>query len=142
MASKKVTSVYDCRIFNLPKVQNRAGNLTAIENNNTIPFSVRRVYYLYDIPGGEDRGGHAHKNLQQFIIALSGAFDVNIDDGKNKKIIHLDRPHFGLHIVPGIWRRILNFSSGSVCLVLASLPYDEYDYLRDYKDFLQFKRID
>jgi len=132
-------SIYKCGIVELPKVHNRAGNITAIENEITAPFDVKRVYYLYDVPGGEDRGGHAHKELQQFIIAVSGAFDVKIDDGINKKIIHLDRPYIGLHIVPGIWRELMNFSSGAICLVLASEGYIEDDYIRDYSKFLSFK---
>ena len=110
-----------------------------MENNVNIPFEVKRVYYLYDVPGGEDRGGHAHVELQQFIIAVSGAFDVLINDGINKKIVHLDRPYFGLHIVPGIWRELLNFSSGAICLVLASNKYSSADYLRDYNGFLTWK---
>ena len=123
----------------LPKVHNRAGNITALENNISIPFEIKRVYYLYDIPGGEDRGGHAHKELQQFIVALSGAFDVLLDDGTNKKVVHLDRPFIGLHIVPGIWRELLNFSSGAICLVLASEKYNEKDYFRNYQEFVDFK---
>lgn len=133
-------SIYNCSILHLPKIHNRAGNITALDNNLTIPFEVKRVYYLYDIPGGEARGGHAHKELQQFIVAVSGAFDVLLDDGINKKVIHLDRPYVGLHVVPGIWSELLNFSSGSVCLVLASHKYDEIDYLRNYNDFELFRR--
>ena len=132
-------SIYKCGIVELPKVHNRAGNITAIENEITAPFDVKRVYYLYDVPGGEDRGGHAHKELQQFIIAVSGAFDVLLDDGINKKVIHLDRPYIGLHIIPGIWRELFNFSSGAICLVLASEGYIEDDYIRDYSKFLSFK---
>jgi len=129
------SSVYDCSIMHLPKVHNRAGNITALENGTSIPFDVRRVYYLYDVPGGEERGGHAHYELQQFVVAVSGAFDVLLDDGTNKKVVHLDRPFIGLHITTGIWRELLNFSSGSVCLVLASHRYDEKDYIRDYDNF-------
>jgi hypothetical protein len=128
-------TVYNCNIVELPKVHNRAGNITAIENQINVPFDIKRVYYLYDVPGGEDRGGHAHKILQQFIIAVSGAFDVMIDDGINKKIVHLDRPYMGIHIVPGIWRELLNFSSGAICLVLASEEYSEGDYIREYSEF-------
>lgn len=131
----KKSSVYNCCIVELPKIHNRAGNITVLENNINVPFEVKRVYYLYDVPGGEDRGGHAHKILQQFIIAVSGAFDVLIDDGINKKIVHLDRPYIGLHIVPGIWRELLNFSSGSICMVLASEKYTEEDYIRNHDTF-------
>ena len=124
--------------MHLARVHNRAGNITALENGVSIPFDVKRVYYLYDVPGGEERGGHAHYELQQFVVAVSGAFDVLLDDGINKKVVHLDRPFVGLHITTGIWRELLNFSSGSVCLVLASHRYDESDYIRDY-DF--FKKL-
>lgn len=139
MAKEIINTIYNCGIVQLPKIHNRAGNITALENRISIPFEIKRVYYLYDIPGGEDRGGHAHKNLEQFIIAASGAFDVVLDDGINKKIAHLDRPYIGLHVVPGIWRELLNFSSGSVCMVLASQKYDEKDYLRNYNEFKKFK---
>jgi hypothetical protein len=141
MVGEIKNSVYNCSIIQLPKIHNRAGNITALENNISVPFNVRRVYYLYDVPGGEDRGGHAHKELEQFIVAASGAFDVLIDDGINKKIIHLDRPYIGLHIVPGIWRELLNFSSGSISLVIASHKYDEADYMRDYYNYLEWKSL-
>lgn len=133
-------SVYNCNVIELPKVINRAGNITAINNEQEIPFSISRVYYLYDVPGGETRGGHAHKALHQLIVAASGSFDVVLDDGINKKIVNLNRPNFGLYVTPGIWRELENFSSGAVLLVLASLPYQESDYLRDYKDFKTFNR--
>lgn len=133
------STVYNCSVILLPKIHNRAGNLTMLENNKNIPFEIRRVYYLYDVPGGEDRGGHAHRELQQFIVAVSGAFDVLLDDGINKKVIHLDRPYIGLHIVPGIWRELLNFSSGAICLVLASEKYKENDYIRDSNEFINIK---
>lgn len=139
MDKKIGNTIFDCGILELPKVHNRAGNITALANGISIPFDIKRVYYLYDIPGGEARGGHAHRELEQFIVAVSGAFDIFIDDGTNKKTIHLDRPYKGLHIIPGIWRELLNFSSGAVCLVLASHIYDETDYFRDYKDFLKVK---
>lgn len=131
-------SVYECSIVHLPKIHNQAGNITALENNKNIPFDIKRVYYLYDVPGGAERGGHGHKKLEQFIIALSGSFDVLIDDGTSKKIVHLDRPYIGLHIIPGIWRELLNFSSGAICLVLASEKYDESDYLRDFEAFKNY----
>jgi hypothetical protein len=125
----------DCKIVNLPRIQDPRGNLTFIENSRHVPFDMKRVYYLYDVPGGAERGGHAHKALHQLIVAMSGSFDVIIDDGKEKKQFHLNRSYFGLYICPMIWRTIDNFSSGSVCLVLASELYDESDYYRDYADF-------
>jgi len=136
--AKKINSIYSCCILQLPKVHNIAGSITSLENNISVPFEIKRIYYLYDIPGGEGRGGHAHKELQQFYIAVSGSFDVLLDDGKNKKIIHLDRPYIGLHIVEGIWRELLNFSSGAICLVIASHKYDEADYIRDYSVFSKY----
>ncbi|HUI90781.1 MAG TPA: FdtA/QdtA family cupin domain-containing protein [Chitinivibrionales bacterium] len=133
------TNVYDCTIIELDKRHREKGNLTVVENLETIPFSVQRVYYLYDVPGGESRGGHAHKELEQLVIAASGSFDVILDDARTKRTFTLNRPYQGLIIVPGIWREIANFSSGSVCLVLASLNYDEKDYFRSYIDFIDYK---
>jgi len=135
------STVFDCSIIHFPKIHNRAGNLTPIQNNIEVPFDVRRVYYLYDIPGGESRGAHAHRKLQQVIIAASGSFDVTLDDGRNKKTVQLNRPYFGLHVFPGLWRDISNFSSGAVCLVLASEFYYAEDYIRDYNDFITFKAV-
>ena len=132
-------NIYQCCIIELPKVHNIAGNITALENKKSVPFKIKRVYYLYDIPGGVDRGGHAHKDLQQFIICLGGAFNVKIDDGMNKKIVSLDRPNIGLHVLPGIWRELSNFSSGAICLVLASEIYKEEDYIREYSNFLAWR---
>ena len=126
-----------CRIIDLPRVQDRRGNLTFIEENSHIPFDIKRVYYLYDVPGGESRGGHAHKTLHQFIIAANGSFDVILDDGFERKRFFLNRSYYGLYICPMVWREIDNFSSGSVCLVLASDYYKEDDYIRDYKKFLK-----
>lgn len=126
----------NCRIVNLPKINDPRGNLTFIEGGAHIPFEIQRVYYLYDVPGGAERGGHAHKDLHQLIIAMSGSFDVIIDDGKDKKRIHLNRSYNGLYVCPMIWRELDNFSSGSVCLVLASSKYEEDDYYRDYTDFM------
>jgi hypothetical protein len=129
--------LYDCKIINLPKIIDNRGNLTFIESNDHIPFDIQRVYYLYDVPGGAERGGHAHKILHQFIIAISGSFDILLDDGFAKKTYHLNRSYIGLYICPMIWRELGNFSSGSVCMVLASAKYDECDYYRNYNDFLR-----
>lgn len=131
-------TVFDCNIIHFPRIQDRAGNITPVQNGIEVPFDVRRIYYLYDIPGGEDRGAHAHKKLQQLIIAASGSFDITIDDGRNKKTVQLNRPYFGLQIRPGMWRSISNFSSGAICLVLASELYDRLDYLRTYDEFLNY----
>lgn len=125
-----------CCILELPKISDPRGNLTFIEANRHIPFEIPRVYYLYDVPGGAERGGHAHKALHEFIIAISGSFDVVLDDGSHKKRFHLNRSYFGLYICPMIWRELDNFSSGAVCMVLASDFYDESDYLRDYDAYL------
>jgi len=133
------SSVYDCSIIELNKHHSDKGNLTVVENSKTIPFDVKRVYYLYDIPGGESRGAHAHRELKQLVIAASGSFDVVLDDGNVKRTITLNRPYQGLLIVPGIWRELINFSSGAVCLVLASLVYDEKDYIRNYEEFKKIK---
>lgn len=135
----KISTVFDCNIIHLNRIHNRAGNITPVENNIHIPFAVKRVYYLYDIPGGESRAAHGHKQLEQFIVAASGSFDITIDDGINKKTVQLNRPYMGLHIQPGIWRDISNFSSGAICLVLASMLYTEADYLREYKQFKDYK---
>jgi hypothetical protein len=133
------SKVTDCEVINLPKVSNPSGNITPLNSGTDLPFSVKRVYYLYDVPGGEERGGHAHLELEQYIVAASGSFDVVINDGVDTKTVSLNRPYQALHIIPGIWRELVNFSSGSVCLVLASLPYDEADYIRDINDFKQMK---
>lgn len=125
-----------CQILELPKIQDARGNLTFIEGRRHVPFDIERVYYLYDVPGGAERGGHAHKALHQLIIAMSGSFDVVLDDGSNKKRIHLNRSYNGLYVCPMIWREIDNFSSGSVCMVLASNRYEEADYYRSYSEFL------
>jgi len=133
------STIFDCVVMPLSKIHNRAGNITIVEGEQNLPFDIKRVYYLYDIPGGESRGGHAHRNLYQLVVAASGAFDVLLDDGKNKKVVKLNRPDFGLLIVPGIWRELFEFSSGAVCLVMASLKYDAEDYIRDYNEFVKFK---
>lgn len=137
----KSTSVFDCSVIELRKIYKREGNISVIENNIDLPFEVRRVYYLYDIPGGAERGGHAHKKLKQLIIAASGCFDVILNDGKNKKIIELNRPNYGLLMEPGIWRELINFSSGAICLVLASHIYENEDYIRDLNEFKYYKGI-
>jgi hypothetical protein len=128
-------SVYNCSAIELPKVHNRAGSITALENLINVPFEVKRVFYIYDIPGGEDRGAHAHKQCHQFLVAACGSFEVELDDGKNKRTVILNRPYYGLHIPPGIWAAEKAFSSGAVCLVLASEKYFENDYIREYYNF-------
>lgn len=133
-------TVFDCNVIDVSKVHNEAGNITVVENGDNIPFDVKRVYYLYDIPGGETRGGHAHYELEQFVIAASGSFDVVLDDGKNRKRVTLNRPNLALHIVPGLWRELDNFSSGSICMVLASHKYEAKDYIRDYNQYLEQKK--
>lgn len=132
-------TIADCRIIDLRKIHDVRGNLTPIEAGKDIPFDIKQVYYLYDVPGGESRGSHAHKALHQLVVAVSGSFAVTLDDGSEKESIVLKRPYEGLYIVPGIWRTLDDFSSGSVCLVLASEKYDEGDYIRDYNAFLEFK---
>lgn len=136
----KNNTVFDCSIVDVSKVHNKAGNVTVVENGKNIPFDVKRIYYLYDIPSGESRGGHAHYELEQYIIAASGSFDVLLDDGKNRKIVTLNRPNLALHVVPGLWRELDNFSSGSICMVLASHKYDECDYIRDYEKYIEYKK--
>jgi hypothetical protein len=128
-------SIDKCEILQLPRINDPRGNLTFVEGSRHIPFDIRRVYYLYDVPGGAERGGHAHKDLHQLIIAMSGSFDIHLDDGISKKTIHMNRSFYGLYVCPMIWREIDNFSSGAVCMVLASDYYDESDYYRIYSDF-------
>jgi len=126
----------DCRLLDLPKILDPRGSLTFVESEKHIPFAIKRVYYLYDVPGGAERGGHAHKALHQLIIAMSGSFDIHLDDGSEKKTMHMNRSYYGLYVCPMIWREIDNFSSGAVCMVLASQYYDEQDYFRDYDQFI------
>ncbi len=133
------STVYDCNVIDLSKVHTESGNITVAENSKNIPFDVKRIYYLYDIPSGEARGGHAHYELEQYIIAASGCFDVVLDDGVDKKRITLNRPNIALHIVPGLWRELDSFSSGAITMVLASKVYQEQDYIRDYKQFKKYK---
>jgi dTDP-4-dehydrorhamnose 3,5-epimerase-like enzyme len=130
----------DCRVIELPKIVDPRGNLTFIEGMNHIPFEIKRAYYLYDVPGGSHRGAHAHKNLHQFVVAVSGSFDVALDDGERGRRVHLNRPYYGLYICPMIWRFLDNFSSGAVCMVLASERYDESDYVRDHDEFLRLAK--
>lgn len=127
----------DCKVIELPKISDPRGNLTFIEGDNHVPFDIKRVYYLYDVPGGAERGGHAHKDLHQLIIAMSGSFDVVLNDGREKRRVHLNRSYEGLYVCPMIWRELDNFSSGSVSMVLASNVYDESDYFRDYGEFMK-----
>ncbi len=133
------STVYDCSIIELPKIENRAGNITPIHGGLNVPFEIKRVFYSYDIPGGEARGAHAHRECHQFLIAGSGSFEVVLDDGVNKRTVLLNRPFYGLHIPPGIWASEQGFSSGSICLVLASDTYNEKDYIRNYDDYLVYK---
>jgi hypothetical protein len=133
-------TIYDCSIIELPRIQNRAGNITPIHGEIEIPFHVKRVFYLYDIPGGESRGAHAHKECHQFLIAASGSFDIKLNDSRNKRVVNLNRPYYGLHIPPGIWAEEFGFSSGAICLVHTSHLYEENDYIRNYDDYLKYKR--
>ena len=135
----KQTSVDDCKIIKLSKHHRPQGNLTVVENGRDVPFDVKRVYYLYDVPGGATRGGHAHRELSQLIVAVSGCFSVMFDDGHNQRVFQLNRSNVGIYIAPGIWRVLDDFSSGSVCLVLASEKYDESDYIYDYDEFVSYK---
>jgi dTDP-4-dehydrorhamnose 3,5-epimerase-like enzyme len=134
-------SIDNCRIIDLPKITDQRGNLSVIEGENQIPFDIKRVYYLYDVPGGSSRAGHGHKELQQLIVAMSGSFDVIVDDGNSRKKFQLNRSYFGLYIPKGMWREVENFSSGGVCLVLASTKYDPSDYFHDYDEFKEFVNI-
>ncbi len=137
----KTSNVFDCTIVELSINHQTNGNLTAVSNNVQVPFDVKRVYYLYDVPGGFSRGGHGHLELQQLIVALSGSFDITVDDGKVKRTFHLSRPNMGLYMPSGLWRELDNFSSGSICFVLASIEYDEKDYFRDYDKFVAWKSL-
>lgn len=135
-----IYSVEDCDLIELPIVHTENGNITVLENNINIPFDIKRVYYLYDVPMGVERGGHAHYDLQQYVVAASGSFTFLLDDGKEKKEVFLNHPNKALHIKPGIWREMKDFSSGSICLVLASMKYTESDYIRKYHDFLNYRK--
>ena len=133
-------SVYDCSVIELPRIENAKGNITPVHSGINLPFEIARIIYLYDIPGGEARGAHAHRECHQFLVAASGSFEVVLDDGYNKRTVTLNRPYFGLHIPPGIWAAEQGFSSGSICLVLTSHIYDEADYIRDYASFINYTR--
>jgi hypothetical protein len=133
-------TVFDCSLIFMPKISDRRGNITAVNNGTELPFDIKRVFYLYDIPSGESRGAHAHKQCHQLLIAASGAFEVLMDDGKTQRQALLNRPNMGLHIPPGIWASEINFSSGSICLVLASHHYNADDYIRDYKEYILFNK--
>ena len=137
--NNKETTVDNCKIISLQKIQNNSGNITILENKKSIPFDIKRVYYLYDVPSNEERGGHAHYELEQYLVAASGSFDIVLNDGNKSKIVNINRPDQALYIVPGIWRELQNFSGGSICLVLASHIYDEKDYIRDYSEFKKWK---
>ncbi len=139
--NKLLYDIHNCCVVELPRIHNPAGNITIVQNGQHQLFGIKRVYYLYDVPGGSERGGHAHRSLYQLVIAASGSFDVILDDARNKKIVNLNRPYFGLLIVPGIWREIVNFSSGAICLVLASEKYNADDYIRDYCVFKETKNL-
>ena len=130
-------SLSDCKIIQLPKIEDARGNLSFIEGGNHIPFDIQRVYYLYDVPGGSERGSHAHKDLHQLVIAMSGSFDVVLDDGRSSGRFHLNRSYYGLYVCPMMWRSLDNFSSGAVCMVLASARFSEVDYIRDYTEFMK-----
>jgi len=137
----KKISVYDCSVIELPRIYSRQGNLTPVHEYEDIPFKIERVFYLYDIPGGEDRGAHSHKECHQFLIAASGSFEIVLDDGKNKRTVVLNRPYYGLYIPPGIWAAEQGFSSGAICLVLTSHKYDETDYIREYEEYIKYKKL-
>lgn len=136
----KNTKVSDSQLYNLPKVHNRAGNLTSVHSNNEVPFPIKRVFYIFDIPSGQTRGGHAHKECHEFIVPVCGSFEVIIDDGESKKTFYLNNPTQALHLIPGTWINLFNFSSGAVVLVFNSLQYDEKDYIREYAEFINYKK--
>ena len=134
-----MATIFNCDIIELKKIKNPVGSLTSVDDRESFPFDIKRVYYIYDVPGGSDRGGHAHKELEQYVVAVSGAFDILLDDGKNKKLVRLDRPYLALHIRKGIWRETRNFTSGSICMVIASQEYKQSDYIHRYEEFINYK---
>lgn len=135
-----MTTIDDCRIIDFPRISRPEGNLTSVHGSGEVPFDIARLYYLYDVPGGENRGGHSHRELQQVIVSAMGSFCVKLDDGSRQKSVRLNRAYYGLYVPPMIWRELDDFSSGGICLVLASLPFEESEYIRDYQDFLSRKR--
>ncbi len=136
----KMPNVFDCSLIELPRIKiDRAGNITTVSNNIEVPFVIKRIFYIYDIPGGENRGAHAHKTCHQFLVAASGSFEIEVDDSNIRRTIVLNRPYFGLHVPPGIWAAEKGFSSGAICLVLASEKFDENDYIRDYQQYVMFR---
>jgi hypothetical protein len=135
----KKMCVFDCTVIELPRYQNRTGNISIVESSVHIPFDVKRIFYIYDIPGGQDRGAHAHKECHQFFVAVSGSFEIELNDGITKRTVTLNRPYYGLHVPPGIWAAEMGFSSGAICLVLTSHKYDENDYVRSLEEYLSDK---
>jgi len=142
MNVQALPTIEDCLEMNVPKIPDVRGNLTYIESAVHVPFSIRRVYWIYDVPGGEVRGGHAYRELQEFMVALSGSFDAHISDGTSRRVITLNRSYYGLYVPRMIWRQLVNFSTNAVCLIVASLPFDEGDYIRRYDDFVAARRTE
>jgi len=142
MNAQALPTIDDCLTMNVPKIPDVRGNLTYVESAVHVPFSIRRVYWIYDVPGGEVRGGHAYRELQEFMVALSGSFDVHISDGDSRRVITLNRSYYGLYVPRMIWRQLVNFSTNAVCLIAASLPFDEGDYIRRYDDFVAARRAE
>lgn len=137
-----MTSVDDCRILTLPKIERPQGSITPVESSRTLPFDIARVYYLYDIPAGAERGGHAHRQLEQIIVSVMASFDVVLDDGRHRRVVTLNRPFYGLYVPRLMWRELVNFSGGGICLVLASRHYETEDYIRNYDEFIEIKRAE
>lgn len=138
----KAPSVYDCSIIGVPTFEDPAGNISVVENRLNLPFDINRIFYIYDIPGGKDRGAHAHKKCDQFLVAVSGSFEIELDDGQNKRTVNLNRPYFGLYVPAGIWAAQKGFSSGSICLALTSHKFEESEYIRDYAEFKKFRKTE
>lgn len=140
-AGRRMSTVHDCRLLSLPRRPSASGSITPVEGGVDVPFDIERVYYLYDVPGGETRGGHAHRDLQQLVVSVMGSFDLVLDDGRERTTVRLDRAYQGIYVPRLIWRELVNFSSGGICMVLASRPYEEADYIRDYSEFLECKQL-